>query len=243
MQQYTTIHNKTKIKMCKYENCDREPYGKGEYCIFHCDKENFTEKEIEYFKIKFWGEFKAQEESEEKFNFIGFIFPDNFSFEKIEFKKSVKFEGAKFDDKANFEGAKFDGWAIFRDAKFDGLAIFRDAKFDGLASFWGATFCNETDFEGAKFDKNANFCGAKFNNSVKFIGNENSKLFSLDHDYIEYLKKGSPDDKLKKCFEEKVFLYLTNQKSFKKEPKNGIFQIKIEHIKSRKLKKMKIRQN
>ena len=43
--------------VCKYKNefieynCDRkEEYKKTGYCIFHCDKENFTEKEIDTIK-------------------------------------------------------------------------------------------------------------------------------------------------------------------------------------------------
>jgi len=44
----------------EYE-CLRDADERRDYCIFHCDKEKFTEEEIKEFKNKFWKEFERQE--------------------------------------------------------------------------------------------------------------------------------------------------------------------------------------
>ena len=48
--------------MCEYEGCGRKEHkGCEGYCIFHCDKRDFEDKEIEEFNEKFWGEFERQD--------------------------------------------------------------------------------------------------------------------------------------------------------------------------------------
>jgi len=155
----------------KYE-CPRDAEEGGDYCIFHCDKENFTEKEINEFENKFWEDFERRENDKklEEFNFTGFKFPDKFSFENREFKKPVNFRYAKFGDNANFRYAKFGDNANFRYAKFGSEANFWDAEFGNMANFLDAEFGNKTIFLDAEFGSEANFEVAKFGDNAYFFG-------------------------------------------------------------------------
>ncbi|CEG11846.1 hypothetical protein MSIBF_A1730015 [groundwater metagenome] len=49
--------------MCKYSLCNRKEHKDG-FCIFHCDKKNFTEKEITEFNEEFNEEFERREKDE-----------------------------------------------------------------------------------------------------------------------------------------------------------------------------------
>ena len=158
--------------MCEYKNCPKaeDEYKKTGYCIFHCDKENFTEEEIEEFNERFKAEFEKQENENEKLEFIGFKFPDNFSFARKEFIKPVNFFNAKFAEGANFQGVTFNEGARFEDAKFTEGAYFGGAKFTKGVCFGGAKFTEEAYFCDATFTEWADFGGAKFTEGVCFEG-------------------------------------------------------------------------
>ena len=76
--------------MCKYSfefksfdlpySCNKKEEYKDGFCIFHCDKENFTYEENKKFEIEFQKEFERQKKEEKEFNFTGFKFPDKISF-------------------------------------------------------------------------------------------------------------------------------------------------------------------
>ena len=156
-------------------SCPREDeYKKTGYCIFHCDKENFTEKEIKEFKDEFWLEFEWQENDEQlkELKFIGFKFPDKFSFERKEFKKPLDFGGAKFGNNANFSYAEFSNGADFMVTEFGNMADFSGAKFGKRGEFMCAKFGNRANFGFAKFDDEADFVDAKFDDGANFMGAE-----------------------------------------------------------------------
>ena len=169
--------------MCEYStefpeySCKEDEYKDG-YCIFHCDKENFTEKEIKEFNKKFWEEFERQEKDEKEFNFIGFKFHDKISFLGRKFEKKADFGGAKFGNLAdfmcvkfikgaNFGGATFTERASFMIATFKG-ANFQDATFTKGANFTDATFIEQANFQDATFTKGANFTDAIFIEQANF---------------------------------------------------------------------------
>ncbi|ODS41291.1 hypothetical protein BEH94_08600 [Candidatus Altiarchaeales archaeon WOR_SM1_SCG] len=170
--------------MCKYKNCPKaeEEYKKTGYCIFHCDKEKFTEKEIKKFKDEFWKYFEEQEKDKivKKLDFVGFEFPKTFSFDDgLKFKKLLDFRDVVFNDDLSFVDAVFNGGVDFTTAGFNGKvdfqgaifrvgAIFRWVTFSCEARFLDATFECDAHFEMAKFKDKSNFRMAKFNGGAIF---------------------------------------------------------------------------
>ncbi len=80
-------NKKEKKPMCQYERhdykCNRSLYD-GEYCIFHSKE---IEKKKDQFDDAFWQEYETQKVNE-RFNFVGFVFPDRFNLKKIDLKKA-----------------------------------------------------------------------------------------------------------------------------------------------------------
>ena len=134
-------------KMSNGESCGRTLHD-DEHCIFHSTDIERKKKE---FKDEFWQEFERQKKSEKPYDFKGFVFPDDISFEKVEFEKDASFVHATFSGKADFRSATFSGEAYFMHATFSGRASFGSATFSGEADFRSATFSGEASFELATF--------------------------------------------------------------------------------------------
>ncbi|ODS35326.1 MAG: hypothetical protein A7316_04060 [Candidatus Altiarchaeales archaeon WOR_SM1_86-2] len=185
--------------MCEYEGCGRKEHKGGEgYCIFHCDKRDFAEKEIKKFEKEFWGYFEernltewSQESSPPgELDFRGFRFPTDFSFEGIEFKKAVDFRRAVFIGGACFKSAIFSSKVHFLGAGFEGRTTFENAEFKGKAEFAGTKFIEgSVSFKEANFEE-ANFTLSKFFNctanctETKFKGKANFGLAQFNGDVL-----------------------------------------------------------
>jgi len=134
-------------RTCDYEMdigkpCARPLYD-DEHCIFHSkDIQGKKDK----FNEQFREEFDRQKEHEESFNFKGFIFPGDISFNEITFEKDVEFSYAQFFGDAYFEVAKFSGTAFFRAAQFSGETLFIRAQFYEEVKFNCAKFLENADF-------------------------------------------------------------------------------------------------
>jgi len=169
-------------KTCIYKEvwgeklCGRPLYD-DEYCIFH--SEDIERKKAE-FNDKFWSEFESQNEHEDNYNFEGFVFPGDISFNRKIFEKQVSFtlatfygkaffRQAKFSREADFEIVKFFGDADFVGAQFSGRTFFRQTKFSGEADFRYAKFFSEMSlFEYAIFSEKTNFLEAQFSKNAIF---------------------------------------------------------------------------
>jgi len=173
---------KEKSNGCQAKRYDRSPCGRplydAKYCIFHSKD---IERKKEEFSKAFWEEFKSQSKEDRFFDFFGFIFPEDISFELQEFKRPLflmdakflgkaDFRGATFSNSADFSGAIFSKLAYFRGATFSNLAHFRKATFSILADFGGAIFSNLAYFREATFSNLAHFRGATFSNITDFRG-------------------------------------------------------------------------
>jgi hypothetical protein len=153
-------------RTCGYPMHDGKPCGRplydDEHCIFHS-------KDIEGKKKKFndvfWKEFERQKEHEEEYDFRGFVFPGNISFEQKIFEKMADFKKAQFSEKAYF-------W----NAQFSGEANFGEAQFSGRANFWYAEFHKKSFFRNAKFE-DFNQC------------NMDDTSFYNVYDLLEYIAK------------------------------------------------------
>ena len=137
-------------KICKYKFCDRETLNKNDdYCIFHSKD---IEGKKNQFNEAFDKEFKLQDQGEDDFNFIYFIFPNYFGyFKRNIIKKNIDFNSATFKGGADFVGVIFEGSVDFRGVTFKGGADFSIATFKKWAHFEGATFKGGADFIGVTF--------------------------------------------------------------------------------------------
>jgi uncharacterized protein YjbI with pentapeptide repeats len=164
-----TGKKKEEKKKCKYAlgdyKCNREVLTGDEHCIFHSkDIEGKKDK----FNDAFWKEFKSQKKDKKKYDFAGFVFPGDISFEGVEFGKDVSFRAAQFSGGVYFGRAQFSGVVYFGRAQFSGEADFGGAQFSGGAYFVGAQFSGEADFERAQFSGEADFENAKFSKGANF---------------------------------------------------------------------------
>ncbi len=161
---------KKKKKQCTFERgmfppCRRGLYDK-KHCIFHSDD---IEGKKERFKNEFWKEFERQGKDDEPFNnFVGFVFPEEISFEGKAFGKLTTFVGAKFVGDACFDGVTFSEDIEFIDANFLGSADFRNTIFHGNAIFRSTTFSEEAVFETANFSREAGFDYVTFSKGAYF---------------------------------------------------------------------------
>jgi len=168
---------KKELKVCLAEMLDGELCGRPlfdeEYCIFHSNK---IEKKKEDFEKVFWEEFKKQGKEEEVFDFTGFIFPNDITFEKKEFNKPLFFNMGTFYGKADFEKVVFFSEAYFEKVIFSKKACFEEAIFSEKTYFEETTFSDEANFKEVIFSDEVNFGGAKFFNKVYFSGAEFSGI-------------------------------------------------------------------
>jgi uncharacterized protein YjbI with pentapeptide repeats len=156
-------------KTCKHKLCDRETFNKNDdYCIFHSKD---IEGKKNQFNEAFDKEFKLQDQERDDFQFIYFIFPNDFDyFKENTIKKNICFDDATFKGEADFWGATFEREAYFGEATFEGKAYFWGATFEGEAYFGRATFKGEAVFWGATFERKAYFGGATFEGKAYFWG-------------------------------------------------------------------------
>ena len=137
-----TGEKKEDNRICKYVSeyvdykCSRQALPGDEHCIFH--SENIEGKK-EKFNDSFWKELERQKEHEENYDFTGFIFPGDISFERKIFERNVYFLKAQFSGEADFRGAQFYGKAVFKYAQFSGGAYFNKVKFKEEANFENIT--------------------------------------------------------------------------------------------------------
>jgi uncharacterized protein YjbI with pentapeptide repeats len=146
-------------------NCNR-PLFDDKHCIFH--SKDIEEKKTD-FEDAFWKEFEGQKELEEKYDFTGFVFPDDISFEEKIFEKDVSFWKAQFSGEANFGEAQFSGKANFGKARFSGEANFGEAQFSGVPNFMYAQFSGKANFMYAQLFWEANFTEAQFYGEANFM--------------------------------------------------------------------------
>jgi len=164
-------------RTCTYQRWDGKPCGRdlydGEYCIFHSkDIEGKKDK----FNDTFWKEFERQKEKEKKYDFNGFVFPGDISFEAEDFRKIAIFLKTEFHGVANFKSTQFHGDAIFMGAKFSVKADFAGAKFYKVGYFREIIFTGGASFEATQFDGDGYFRESKFLKEVKY--NFNRAKFS-----------------------------------------------------------------
>jgi hypothetical protein len=160
---------KKKEKNCNYrmhnqEPCSRKLYD-NEYCIFHS---NDIERKKDEFNQAFWQEFERQNSQDEVYDFTGFVFPTEISFENITFDKKVYFNNARFFGKAKFGRVKFSRNAHFGEALFHDEALFWNTQFKGKAKFISGKFDKNVDFRQGHFAENAEFANTHFSGTTKF---------------------------------------------------------------------------
>jgi hypothetical protein len=112
-------------RTCSYERyglpfCSRTQRKGDEYCIFHSED---IDGKRDKFDEEFKKEFKRQKEQEEKYDFTGFVFPDDILFEEIEFEKDVSFWKAQFSGGVIFESTQFSGKVRFGRSTFSGVKL------------------------------------------------------------------------------------------------------------------------
>ena len=107
------------------ESCGRELYD-GEHCIFHSKD---IEIKKEKFNDAFWKEFERQKEHEEIYNFTGFVFPGDITFERKEFEANAYFLFTEFTGEADFSYTQFSLEVSFLMAQFPVRANFAGAQF------------------------------------------------------------------------------------------------------------------
>jgi len=156
-----------KLKVCQAKRYNESPCGRPLYddkhCIFHSKD---IEGKKEEFEKAFWEEFKRQEKEDDVFDFTGFIFPEDISFELQKFKRPLLFVGAKFQGKADFREARFSKEVDFELATFSEKADFSFATFSNLANFSFATFSNLADFSFATFSNETYFYSTEFSKII-----------------------------------------------------------------------------
>lgn len=158
------------VKECDYidpyteQTCCRSMHD-GQYCIFHSKDIEGKKKD---FEAAFWAEFERQKREEDRYDFSGFVFPDNISFWNEVFEKYVYFAYVQFNGEAGFEEAQFKNEANFWEAKFYRRASFYRCQIIGKADFGGAEFAQDAFFEKAKFNQAANFRRTQFFGYTQF---------------------------------------------------------------------------
>jgi len=146
------------------KTCEKTLYD-HHHCIFH--SKNFEGAETE-FNFKFWDEIKRLREHEEIYDFTGFVFPYDISFENVTFEKKVIFSSAQFFGKVKFGRARFEQDVYFSDTQFNDGVSFWDAQFSGRADFTNSQFNISADFRDANFAGNTLFKQAQFSGRADF---------------------------------------------------------------------------
>ena len=156
-------------RTCGYKIWESKPCGRAlyddEHCIFHS-------KDIERKKYKFndafWKEFERQKEQEEIYDFKGFVFAEDISFEMYKFEKVVSFFAAHFTGNAAFRATLFSESANFSLALFSRIADFSFSKFNDTAIFFEAEFKKGANFSSTIFKDFAKFHSTRFSGEVDF---------------------------------------------------------------------------
>ena len=198
-------------KICKCKYCERETFNKNDdYCIFHSKD---IEGKKNQFNEAFDKEFKLQDQEGDDFNFIEFIFPNDFDyFARNTIKKNIyfyytTFKGEAyfwrtiFKGEAHFVGSTFEGRADFREAIFEGRSDFCEAIFEGKAYFMETTFEGRADFCEAIFKKGADFLKVTFKKKADF----NSTAFEGKVSFLRVIFKKEADFRKAKFKEEAYF--------------------------------------
>ena len=177
-------------KICKCKNCDRKTFNKNDdYCIFH--SKDIKGKKNQ-FNEAFDREFKLQDQEEDNFDFVYFIFPNDFDyFKENTIKKNIRFDHATFKGEADFRESTFEGETRFWGATFEGRAGFSEATFEGRAGFIVAKFERGSYFSESIFKVDANFSGAKFERGSYF----EKSIFKGEADFMGATFKGWADFK------------------------------------------------
>ncbi len=140
--------------------CGRDVYDNEGRCICHSRD---ACKAPQAFNAAIEEVFASQ-----RFDFCGFVFPEDADFMGREFTSDTSFAGAIFQGAAVFYRAQFQGEADFGNARFRGTANFYNAQFQGEANFRLATFEGEAQFRDATFQSIARFVSATFEGRAHF---------------------------------------------------------------------------
>jgi hypothetical protein len=140
------------------------------YCFFSAKRadeslieEGLAEKEASELPLK------LVEVEGSVFNFRGFIFPDEITFENSIFQgEFVEFTDARFLGAARFDSTEFLDWVSFESAIFEYYALFWKTIFFGNAHLGDATFKAHTSFHDASFIGEARFGSAAFIDDALF---------------------------------------------------------------------------
>jgi uncharacterized protein YjbI with pentapeptide repeats len=163
-----TNHKNKTGKTCTGFMHNRTPCNKplhdNKHCIFHS---NDIEGKKPGFNREFWQELARQEEEEELYDFTGFIFPEEISFEGTRFEKKVYFHDAQFYGKVKFSKVQFQEDTSFLESRFHGPAVFWNTLFTAAADvdFSGAKFNESVDFRQAEFAGDATFAKTQLGNT------------------------------------------------------------------------------
>ena len=153
-----TADKEKKNVTCNYSMHNHKPCGKSlydnEHCIFH--SKDIKGKKTE-FNDAFRQEFDRQKAQEDVYDFTGFAFPGEISFDRITFEKKVYFDNSRFSGKV-----------IFDKAQFPWESSFSKIQFSRGTSFWSTQFSGRTDFGGCRFYKNADFRQVDFSEDASF---------------------------------------------------------------------------
>lgn len=168
------------VKTCSFkgykDQCKRPLYDEdGLYLCCFFFSENIEGKRAEFDKT-FWKEFERQEKEEKKFDFRGFVFPNNISFNGKVFKKDALFDFTTFKGEVNFNGTRFEE-----------NAGFNQVKFQGDADFTSTRFATNTEFTETKFEGITRFKDVEFADILKLTMTDT--YFSDIYDLLEILEK------------------------------------------------------
>jgi uncharacterized protein YjbI with pentapeptide repeats len=156
------------LETCGHFACERTDLYDEKHCIFHSHD---IEGKKAGFNETFWAEFERQQNDEEEYDFSGFVFPGDISFEKKVIEKDISFYGAQFSGKTDFVAAQFSGEADFRYAQFSVKSEnvkFWQVQFSGEARFMGAQFSCDADFVRSQFSGKTDFGNAQFSGKAYF---------------------------------------------------------------------------
>jgi uncharacterized protein YjbI with pentapeptide repeats len=189
-----TEEKKKEKKICKSYGCNRKTWQNDEHCIFHSKD---IEGKKDEFNDAFREEFERQKKGEEKYDFMGFVFPDKFNLE------GANLRGANLRE-ADLIGANLIG-ADLIDANLIGADLFRaDLRGANLtranlnkafleranfkrAKLWETSFEN-ANVSGIKYDRYARYKGIKLSNC---FGSPRFLRFAKDQEYIEDFRKST----------------------------------------------------
>ena len=157
----------------KYINTMRacpHPHSKDGLCIFH--REDAEAKSGEFIPaLEALIQKVEADDSIERYDFVGFIFPEAGLTKKI-FTKSADFRNSQFSEYAYFRNSQFSGDADFSYSQFSGGANFMGSQFSGGAAFMYSQFSGHADFRDSQFSGDAYFIHSQFSGDAVFIDSQ-----------------------------------------------------------------------